>query len=206
MDKTIGERIADFRRERNIQQDEFAEKIGVSRQTLSQWETGKQTPRADKIYEICACFDVSADYFYANNAENGAATSAEMTPDSECAFRQEEEEKTVLDGQITQEEAPMSEAKAEGQDKNGDTLQKIYDIWKLIRGWLAVLFFGAVLLSVFLVQISPNVNKTTVRVWLVDWQALTVILAFFVLFLCAAQVVRTVLFIRSQRRKKNEEK
>lgn len=75
--KTIGEKIAELRKELNVQQDEFADKIGVSRQTLSQWEMGKQIPRADKIHEICIRFGVEANYFYEGLTESKSAETRE---------------------------------------------------------------------------------------------------------------------------------
>ncbi|MBD5533563.1 MAG: helix-turn-helix transcriptional regulator [Lachnospiraceae bacterium] len=41
---------------------EIAEKLNVSRQSVSKWESGQATPDLQKIVEISAIFDVMTDY------------------------------------------------------------------------------------------------------------------------------------------------
>ena len=50
---TIGERLLKLRKERNLSQEEFANVLNVSRQTVSKWETDQSTPDFDKIIPIC---------------------------------------------------------------------------------------------------------------------------------------------------------
>ena len=45
----IGEKIFELRKSRNLSQEEVAEKLNVTRQTVSKWETNKSTPDFDKI-------------------------------------------------------------------------------------------------------------------------------------------------------------
>jgi transcriptional regulator with XRE-family HTH domain len=59
----IGDRIYDLRRQENLSQDDLAEKIGVSRQTVSKWEADLIQPKADKLKRICEVFNVDFDYF-----------------------------------------------------------------------------------------------------------------------------------------------
>ena len=58
----IGQRIASVRRLRNIKQVELGAAIGVTDQTISNWEVGLRTPRADLLAELCKQLDCSADY------------------------------------------------------------------------------------------------------------------------------------------------
>lgn len=44
-----------------MSQEELAEKLGVSRQTISNWENGKAVLDAEKLAVLCAVFEVSAD-------------------------------------------------------------------------------------------------------------------------------------------------
>lgn len=46
---TIGSRIQALRKERGMSQEELANKLSVSRQTVSQWETGQTAPSIDNI-------------------------------------------------------------------------------------------------------------------------------------------------------------
>ena len=45
----IGEKLYELRKEKNLSQEEVAEKLNVSRQTVSKWETNQTTPDFDKI-------------------------------------------------------------------------------------------------------------------------------------------------------------
>lgn len=52
------ELIKSIRLSQNLNQTEFAEKIGVSQNRVSQWESGKQSIRFDRAMEICEMFNV----------------------------------------------------------------------------------------------------------------------------------------------------
>lgn len=58
---TIGEKIAQLRTEANISQEWLAEKLTVSRQSISKWEMNQSTPQVDNILQLCDIFDISAD-------------------------------------------------------------------------------------------------------------------------------------------------
>lgn len=45
----------------NLSQEQLAEKLGISRQTLSKYETGESIPDIEKCKLIADCFDVSLD-------------------------------------------------------------------------------------------------------------------------------------------------
>lgn len=57
----LGEKLWRLREQRGLSQEEFAEMLGVSRQTVSNWENGKATPDALRLGKICAVLRVSAD-------------------------------------------------------------------------------------------------------------------------------------------------
>ena len=58
---TIGEKISKLRIAANISQEQLAEKISVSRQSISKWEMDQALPQIDKVLQLCELFDVSAD-------------------------------------------------------------------------------------------------------------------------------------------------
>lgn len=58
----IGVRIASVRVLRELRQVDLAEAIGVNDQTISNWEIGLRTPRADHLRALCHALDCSADY------------------------------------------------------------------------------------------------------------------------------------------------
>lgn len=58
---TIGERLYNLRKEKNISQEELANALDVSRQTVSKWETGESMPDFNKIQPICEYFGITTD-------------------------------------------------------------------------------------------------------------------------------------------------
>lgn len=58
---TIGEKIAQLRVSAGISQEQFAEKISVSRQSVSKWEMNQALPQIDKVLQICELFGISTD-------------------------------------------------------------------------------------------------------------------------------------------------
>lgn len=66
---TIGEKIAHLRTEMNISQEELAEKIDVSRQSISKWEMNQAMPQIDKILALCELFNISADELLRNEID-----------------------------------------------------------------------------------------------------------------------------------------
>ncbi len=57
----IGEKLYELRKEKNLSQEEVAEKLNVSRQTVSKWETNQTTPDFDKIVPLCELFGISTE-------------------------------------------------------------------------------------------------------------------------------------------------
>lgn len=55
------ENLAQLRKLHNLSQEELAEKVGVSRQTLSKWETGESVPDIEKCDLLAQIFDVTLD-------------------------------------------------------------------------------------------------------------------------------------------------
>ena len=57
----LGERLLEFRKSKNLSQEEVAEKLNVSRQTVSKWESNASTPDFKKIVPLCDLFEISTD-------------------------------------------------------------------------------------------------------------------------------------------------
>ena len=58
---TIGEKITHLRNAAGISQEALADKLSVSRQSVSKWEMDQAQPQIDKILQICELFSVSTD-------------------------------------------------------------------------------------------------------------------------------------------------
>lgn len=58
---TLAEKILSLRTGRGMSQDDLAEKLEVSRQSVSKWETAQSTPDLDKIIKLANLFGVTVD-------------------------------------------------------------------------------------------------------------------------------------------------
>ena len=52
----FGENLYNLRKKQKISQEKLAEKIGVSRQSVSKWENGTAYPEMNRIFELCKIF------------------------------------------------------------------------------------------------------------------------------------------------------
>lgn len=59
---TIGDKIKELRKEQNMTQENLAEKLNVSRQTISKWESNISIPDANNIVLICKVFHIDTNY------------------------------------------------------------------------------------------------------------------------------------------------
>ena len=70
---TLGEKIATLRKESNYTQEQLADILGVSRQSVSKWESDLAYPETEKLIELGRIFDCSMDYLLKDNvtSKNG---------------------------------------------------------------------------------------------------------------------------------------
>ncbi len=71
----LGRKIAEKRRDRGITQTAFAERLCVSRQTVSRWEAGTVLPDIAKISDIADILGVSCDYLLKDDVKDDTAVS-----------------------------------------------------------------------------------------------------------------------------------
>lgn len=64
----VSDKILNLRKENGLSQEAFAEKLGVSRQSVSKWESGAAMPDIDKIVLISELFGVTTDYLLKEDA------------------------------------------------------------------------------------------------------------------------------------------
>ena len=57
----LSENLQNLRKAKGMSQEELAEKLDVSRQAVSKWETGETSPETEKIIMICDVFDCTMD-------------------------------------------------------------------------------------------------------------------------------------------------
>lgn len=72
----LSEKIYALRRKNGLSQEALAEKVGVSRQAVSKWETGAAIPELDKLRALCACFGVTLDELTGEDVSVGGKSEA----------------------------------------------------------------------------------------------------------------------------------
>lgn len=66
---SFSERLTEIRRAKGLSQEALAEKIGVSRQAVSKWETGEAQPDCSRLIALAGELNVSIDHLCGKNAE-----------------------------------------------------------------------------------------------------------------------------------------
>ncbi len=62
--KYVGEQIKKFRERRNMTQDDLAEKLGTTRQSISRYEIGERKANQDILFALSDIFGVTVDDFF----------------------------------------------------------------------------------------------------------------------------------------------
>lgn len=70
---SFGENLQFYRKEKNITQEQLAEKMQVSRQTVSKWEAGNSYPEIEKILQLCDLFSCTMDTLLRGDASEDFA-------------------------------------------------------------------------------------------------------------------------------------
>ncbi|MGM0216684.1 helix-turn-helix domain-containing protein [Enterococcus sp. AZ109] len=86
----LSEKILKLRKSKGLSQDELGEQLGVSRQSVSKWESGQTTPELDKITKLANIFDVTTDYLLQPSETDELVLKTSML---------EREQKRILDQQ-----------------------------------------------------------------------------------------------------------
>lgn len=99
----LGEKLFELRKTKNLTQDEVAEKLNVTRQTVSKWETNQSSPDFDKIVPICELFEIGVEELLTGKKEEKQEKNEEQEEKKEKVLtKQEAKEKSakVVSGSI----------------------------------------------------------------------------------------------------------
>lgn len=88
----LQEKILYCRKKAGLSQEALAEKLGVSRQAISKWETGESTPEVGKLLLLARAFGVTTDWLLSEEepvAEAAPVSAPEPEPQPEARPVQE---------------------------------------------------------------------------------------------------------------------
>ncbi len=72
---TFGEKLQALRKAQGLSQEELAQRINVSRQALSKWESGASVPDTENVIALSRLFGVSTDYLLLDEVKASGQTS-----------------------------------------------------------------------------------------------------------------------------------
>ena len=72
---TLGEKLSKLRKEYNYTQEQLADILGVSRQSISKWESDIAYPETEKLIELGKFFECSMDYLLKDDVTEKTDTS-----------------------------------------------------------------------------------------------------------------------------------
>ena len=80
---SLGTRLYDLRRSKHLSQEDVADKLNVTRQTISKWETDQSTPDFDKIAPLCELYDITTEELLTGKQEEKVITPKDIKSDKE---------------------------------------------------------------------------------------------------------------------------
>lgn len=76
---SISERLQELRKQTNYSQEEIAEKLGVTRQAISKWESGQGNPDINNIIKLSEVYSTSTDYLLTGIGSDNKTVQIECT-------------------------------------------------------------------------------------------------------------------------------
>lgn len=73
----FGQKLAQLREDKGLSQEQLAEQLGVSRQTISNWENNKVSPDVNMAAQICRFFDVDMNALFLGDGHSANDSLAE---------------------------------------------------------------------------------------------------------------------------------
>lgn len=93
----FSEKLLTLRKANELTQEQLAEKLDVSRQSISKWESGQATPELDKIVALSAIFNVTTDYLLKSSEIDDLSVKTEMLEkQQQLMFVREKKQKRIF--------------------------------------------------------------------------------------------------------------
>ena len=95
----FSEKLLTLRKAKNLTQEQLAEKLDVSRQSISKWESGQAVPEMEKIVALSVVFNVTTDYLLKSSEIDDLSVKTEML---------EKQQQNILIREQKQQQIPRS--------------------------------------------------------------------------------------------------
>ena len=195
---TLGNRLAHLREKTGISQERLGELLGVTRQTVSSWETDKLLPKPENLRALCRCFRVEYEYFF----PKGEDTQSKQVQELAAAVM-------ALQGQVSAlQEAQGEQQKAEAADQDPGKaaekgrFRKVYIVLRSVA--LTICAVLIVLIAAVLIGISyqsgEGVAGANVIVWNMPLWLIVVTVTFIVACVVGACIEAIVHSVHSNRK------
>lgn len=155
-------KIFSCRKNAGLSQEALAERIGVSRQAISKWETGEATPEVAKLLSLAKTFGVTTDWMLsddpelpANEPETEPIIEEELPTEEIEAGESNETQEPIIEELPPIEQEPVKEETFTNEPDEEQTFtRKLYDIFGRFTGiyiiiFAALAFIYAILFRIF---------------------------------------------------------
>ena len=96
----LSERVTALRKQAGWSQEELAQRLDVSRQAVSKWESGQVIPEVEKIVELSKVFDVTVDYLLKPSEIDELSVKTEILEQQQKQMLVREQKRTQISKNI----------------------------------------------------------------------------------------------------------
>ena len=79
---SLGKRLTQLRKAKGLSQEQLAEKLDLTRQTISKWELNQSTPDLDYLVRLSDYFEVTTDYLIKGERETDATNNSSQNEEN----------------------------------------------------------------------------------------------------------------------------
>lgn len=146
----ISEKILKLRKANNLTQEDLAEKLNVSRQSVSKWESGQTIPELEKLVALSEVFRVTTDYLLKPSELDELSIKTEMLEKKQEELSRENEKRQEKRYYILSSVGIYLVAAAIVMLVNRISMENDF-LWNIFPGitLLAVVFLTATAIAIF---------------------------------------------------------
>ena len=182
---TLGERILKYRKKAGISQEELADRLNVTRQSISLWETDQTVPSLDSLITLAQIFGVSLDELCGLNGKDSQQLQETATDDKDT--KENNEDTNVSDETNAEKPEPLACAKTTFTQSLFNDVRKLYFRKQLVTSIVALAASIMMLISFCLTNDGAHND--------------IVIIPIFFIIVSAALLIRTLVLIHAYKKR-----